>query len=237
MLHQMTEVQHSKTHGKGLLAFAPFFEEDTTSLALRLQREDAIRQGLSPLPYSGEEVLRAKKRYGGSSDMWIGKAGTKEAFLQSASKYKIIHLATHGKADFQEGNFSFLAFSSSDDHAENGFLSVAELYNLPINADLVVLSACETGIGEQQRGEGVLSLARAFAYAGAKSIVASLWSVNDQSTMQIMDYFYGELKAGKTKNLALAQAKRNYLQQNPGRASHPFFWAGFVGLGDMSRVK
>ena len=108
---------------------------------------------------------------------------------------------------------------------------------MPVNADLVVLSACETGIGEQQRGEGVLSLARAFAFAGAKSIVASLWSVNDQSTMQIMDNFYKEIKAGKPKNIALANAKRSYLLQNPGLGAHPFFWAGFVALGDMTAIK
>ncbi|MBL7808567.1 MAG: CHAT domain-containing protein, partial [Saprospiraceae bacterium] len=97
-------------------------------------------------------------------------------------------------------------------------------------------SACETGIGEHLRGEGVLSLARAFAYAGAKSIVASLWSVNDQSTMQIMDGFYAGLKAGKTKHVALAEAKRLYLQKNPGNNAHPFFWAAFVGLGDLAPI-
>jgi CHAT domain-containing protein len=128
-----------------------------------------------------------------------------------------------------------LGGSSSDPDA--ALLTAAELYNLNINADLVVLSACETGVGELLRGEGVISLARAFAYAGAKSIVASLWSVNDQSTMQIMENFYVELKAGKPKNIALANAKRNYLTQNPGIQAHPFFWAAFIGLGDMTALK
>ncbi len=236
MLHEMSVRKHLlATEGK-LLAFAPFFEEDTTNLALRLLREGAIRQGLSPLPFSGEEVLRAKNRFGGKSAVLTGKAATKQKFQEMAGKYQILHLATHGKANHLAGDFSFLAFSSPDEVIENGLISVAELYNLPLNADLVLLSACETGIGEQQRGEGVVSLARAFAYAGAKSVIASLWSVNDQSTMLIMDAFYKELKSGKSKDIALTNAKRQYLKQNPGQA-HPFYWAGFVSIGDPSVLK
>ena len=236
MLHQMTARRHPQPNTDGLLAFAPFFEEDTTSLALRLERDGAIRLGLSALPFSGEEVIQAKKRYGGKSAVLTGKTATKEKFLDLAAKYKVLHLATHGKANHLEGEFSFLAFAPIDGNQENGLLSVGELYNLPLNADLVLLSACETGIGEQQRGEGVVSLARAFAFAGAKGIVASLWSVNDKSTMQVMDNFYAELKSGKTKNIALANAKRQYLEKNPGQM-HPFYWAAFVAVGDMAAIK
>jgi CHAT domain-containing protein len=235
MLHQMMERKHRQATTDGLLAFAPFYGEDTTSLTTLLRQETAVRLGFSALPFSGEEVFRAKTRYGGNSKVWLGNAASKQTFLELAAKYRILHLATHGKANPAAGEFSFLAFASPE--SENGLLSVGELYNLPVNADLVVLSACETGIGEQQRGEGVLSLARAFAFAGAKSIVASLWSVNDQSTMQIMDNFYKEIKAGKPKNIALANAKRSYLLQNPGLGAHPFFWAGFVALGDMTAIK
>ncbi len=234
MLHQMMERKHRQTTTNGLLAFAPFYGEDTTSLTVLLRQETAIRLGFSALPFSGEEVFRAKTRYGGRSKVWLGEAASKQTFLELAAKYRILHLATHGKANPAAGEFSFLAFAGLDDE---GVLTVGELYNLPIYADLVVLSACETGIGEQQRGEGVLSLARAFAFAGAKSIVASLWSVNDQSTMQVMDNFYKEIKSGKPKNIALADAKRSYLLQNPGLGAHPFFWAGFVALGDMTALK
>lgn len=236
MLHQMTARQHPQAATNDLLAFAPFFEEDTTSLAMRLERDGAVRLGLSALPFSGEEVIRAKKRYGGQSAVLTGKMATKEKFVELAAKYKVLHLATHGKANHLAGDFSYLAFASQDENVENGLLSVGELYNLKLNADLVLLSACETGIGEQQRGEGVVSLARAFAFAGAKSIVASLWSVNDKSTMQVMDNFYAELKSGKTKNIALANAKRQYLEKNPGQM-HPFYWAAFVAVGDMAAIK
>ncbi|MFN0214106.1 MAG: CHAT domain-containing protein [Saprospiraceae bacterium] len=236
MLHQMTARTHLRPSTGELLAFAPFFEEDTLSLVLRLQREGAIRLGFSALPFSGEEVFKAKNRYIKRSKVLTGKMATKQKFLDLAAQHNILHLATHGKANHRAGDFSFLAFASGDDNPENGLLSVGELYNLPLNADLVILSACETGIGEQQRGEGVVSLARAFAYAGAKSIVASLWSVNDKSTMLVMDNFYSELKSGKTKHVALSKAKLRYLEQNPGQA-HPFFWAGFVGVGDLSAIK
>lgn len=237
MLHQMTDRQHPQATAGGLLAFAPFFEEDTSSLALRLDRDGAIRLGLSALPFSGEEVIRAKKRFEGQSAVLTGKMASKQKFLELAAKYKVLHLATHGKANHLAGDFSYLAFAPQDENSENSLLSVGDLYNLPLNADLVLLSACETGIGEQQRGEGVVSLARAFAYAGAKSIVASLWSVNDKSTMQLMDSFYAGIKSGKQKNMALANAKLQYLEKNPGQASHPFFWAAFVAVGDMAPIK
>ncbi len=237
MLHQMSTLQHPQNPTEGLLAFAPFFEEDPESLALDLRRSEGVRLGFTPLPFSGEEVFKAKKRYGGQSKVLTGKEASKEKFLELAAEYKILHLATHGKANHLAGDFSFLAFASKDENLENGLLSVGELYNLSINADLVLLSACETGIGEQQRGEGVVSLARAFAFAGAKSIVASLWSVNDKSTMQVMDNFYVGIKSGKPQNIALANAKLMYLEKNPGQSAHPFFWAAFVGIGDMGTFK
>ncbi|MFN0035779.1 MAG: CHAT domain-containing protein, partial [Saprospiraceae bacterium] len=229
MLHQMMARQHQRP-GDGLLAFAPFFDGDTATVAVR-QRDTEQHEFLA-LPFSGEEVFRAKKHCGAPSEVLTGKAATKQKFQELAGRFRILHLATHGKANHLAGDFSFLAFSANDENPENGLLSVGELYNLSLNADLVVLSACETGIGEQQRGEGVLSLARAFAYAGAKSVVASLWSVSDQSTMLVMDNFYKETNLGKPKNTALANAKRAHLEERPEMA-HPFFWAGFVAVGDM----
>jgi CHAT domain-containing protein len=232
MLHQMTERKH-RQNAAGLLAMAPFYDRDTLGLAMRLRGDFFLREGFSPLPYTGEEIFRARKHMGDPAQTLTGKMATRDRFVTLASQYRILHLATHGKANHLKGDFSFLAFSTDHASAESALLSVGELYNLPIYADLVLLSACETAIGEAQRGEGVVSLARAFAYAGAKSIVASLWSVNDKSTMQIMDGFYQHLVAGKAKNQALGLAKRQFLEQNPGQ-SHPFFWAGFVAVGDMS---
>jgi CHAT domain-containing protein len=229
----MSSRKHRQTPSADLMALAPFYVSDTSVLATRATQ----RLVLAPLPYSREEIQRVQEQVGGNDLVLSGQQASKKLFLKMAGQYSILHLATHGKANHREGDFSFLAFATEDPDAEKGLLSVGELYNCSLNADLVVLSACETGIGEEQRGEGVVSLARAFAFAGAKSIVSSLWSVNDKSTMQVMDGFYAELKAGRSKNLALNTAKQQYLEQHPGKASHPFFWAGFVAVGDMSALQ
>jgi CHAT domain-containing protein len=117
---------------------------------------------------------------------------------------------------------------------ENELLYVRDLYNLELNADLVVLSACETGLGRLRRGEGIISLARAFAYAGARAIVTTLWSVDDEKAKDLMLDFHGHLKRGEPVDAALRRAKLDYLQRRPGPAeAHPFFWAGFAPIGDM----
>ena len=101
---------------------------------------------------------------------------------------------------------------------------------------MVVLSACETGIGELQRGEGIISLARGFSYAGAKSIITTLWSVNDRSTQKVMELFYSNLAEGVPKDAALRQAKLTYLDEYPHLGKSPYFWAGIIPIGDMSPI-
>ena len=120
-------------------------------------------------------------------------------------------------------------------NAEDGeqFLYNRDLYNLTLNAEMVVLSACETGIGELQKGEGIISLARGFSYAGAKSIITTLWSINDEKSKELMLSFYSNLKEGQTKDAALRQAKLDFIHKYSHRA-HPFFWAAFIPIGDMS---
>ena len=113
-----------------------------------------------------------------------------------------------------------------------------DLYNLQLNADMVVLSACETGIGELQKGEGIISLARGFTYAGAKSIITSLWSVEDECTKKIMISFYEYLDQGLAKDAALRQAKLDYIndEQTTHVDAHPFYWSPFIGVGDMGKL-
>ena len=109
-------------------------------------------------------------------------------------------------------------------------------YNESLNADIVVLSTCETGIGELQQGEGIISLSRAFAYAGSKSIVTTLWTVDDRITKDLMLLFYQNLKEGKTKDDALWLAKRAFISANKGESALPFYWSGIIAIGDMGAI-
>ncbi|HLP93848.1 MAG TPA: CHAT domain-containing tetratricopeptide repeat protein [Saprospiraceae bacterium] len=226
----MQRRKHQLPAPNGLLALAPFCYNNPP------ESTRSPGNQWSALPFSDEEVSLLQHRFTQNSKILLGKDAAKSTFIQQAAQYRILHLATHGKSNPGDGDQCYLALAANGGAPNAELLTAAELYNLPIKADLVVLSACETGIGEQLRGEGVRSLARAFAYAGAKSIVASLWRVSDQSTMQIMDAFYAGLKAGKSKHVALGEAKRKYLQENPGKNAHPFFWAAFVGLGDEAPI-
>ncbi len=221
--------KHTKA-SKGFLAFAPSFRTFEDLTAGVKDRKKAFR----PLQFSTAEVRHIQKLLGGN--MYIGEKATKENFIRLAHNYQILHLASHGKANDKSGVFSFLVFSDVEDSLENNFLYVRDLYNLTLNADLVVLSACETGVGELKRGEGVISLARGFAYAGAKSIVTTLWSVSDKNTKDLLILFYKNIKAGMAKDEALRKAKLSYIQQHSHREAHPFFWASLVPMGNMAPV-
>jgi CHAT domain-containing protein len=235
LLREMRDKKHRREPEYDFVAFAPFYNGDTTLLAGMYSYDDLMRKDLQPLAFSGPEVAAASKLMRGETV--AGAAATEARFTATAGNYRILHLATHGRADNRVGDYAFLAFTEIQDSLENELLYVKDLYNLQLNADLVVLSACETGIGKLQRGEGIISLARAFAYAGAKSIVTSLWSVNDKSTSELMRFFYRELRRGKDKDEALRLARLRFLKESSVKNSHPFFWAAFVPLGDMRPVK
>ena len=108
------------------------------------------------------------------------------------------------------------------------------MYSIPSN--LVVLSACETGDGKIESVEGIMSIGRSFIYAGVPSIVMSLWQINDASTARLMEFFYNYLAQGLQKDAALRKAKLDYLSLAEGWASHPYFWAPFIQLGDNSPI-
>lgn len=232
LLKEMREKKHRRQPAKTFASFAPFYSGD--SLIIEQDLFSSTRKGFKPLPYTKIEVDGLRQLMGG--DMVAGAYATEGRFVEMAGNYRLLHLATHGVADNRVGDYAFLAFSELKDSVENELLYVKDLYNLELNADLVVLSACETGVGKLQRGEGIISLARAFAYAGAKSIVTTLWEVNDKSTSELMRYFYRELRNGKAKDEALWLARRAYFDKSQERTCHPFFWAAFVPVGDMRPV-
>lgn len=233
LLQELKEKQNQDQAKDRLLAFAPSFEE--VSLMPMVTRSiENIRENMGALKFNIPEVSAIHELLGG--DMFIGTSATEEQFTQLASKYQILHLATHAKSNDEVGDYSFLAFADIQDSLENEILYTLDLYNLQLNADMVVLSACETGLGELQRGEGIVSLARGFFYAGAKSIVSTLWSVNDAATMELMQSFYTYLKAGQSKDFSLRQAKLDFLQSHSHVEAHPFFWGAMVAVGDMEPI-
>jgi CHAT domain-containing protein len=147
--------------------------------------------------------------------------------------YRIIHFATHGLINTQHPELSGLVFSLVDENGKplDGFLRLNEIYNMNLKAELVVLSACQSALGKDLRGEGLVGLARGFMYAGAPQVAASLWSVEDQATAELMKRFYRRLLGGGSKPAAALRAAQLEMLNERQWAS-PYHWAGFVIQGD-----
>jgi CHAT domain-containing protein len=147
--------------------------------------------------------------------------------------FRYIHFATHGYLDTERPSLSALVLAQVDREGKpvDGFLRVADVYNTRLSADLVVLSACQTGLGQEVRGEGLMGLTRAFLYAGAPRVIVSLWNVNDEATAELMAAFYrGLLREGRTPAAALTAAQ---LELRAGkRWQSPYYWAAFVQHGE-----
>ncbi len=233
MLAEMQLKRRETQPLKPLLAVAPF----TYTQSLQTPDANGANLGLAasfaPLRFSMQEVTDIAKIMKG--DAVTGKKAGVAYFTANADKYRALHLSTHAIADERYGNYAFLALGNPADSSGYDPFFVSEIYNLSLQADLVFLSACQTGFGKLQKGEGIISLARAFAYAGAKAIVTTLWSVKDQQTASISVAFYKNLAAGNSKSQALREAKLSFLSEARGKGSfsHPYYWAGIVGIGDM----
>ena len=218
---------------RSLLAFSFGDEDDSESgqqVALR-----TLRASDEDLPGSRREVKAISELIDG--DYYFGRYASEKQFKETAGDYQVLHLAIHGEVDDQESENSKLNFYAEGDSLEDGQLHVFEIYNMELNADLAVLSACETGTGEIVRGEGVMSLGRAFAYAGVNSLLLTRWEVSDAYTPEIMATFYQELKKGKRKSEALRQAKLEFLETADIITADPFYWSSFYVLGDDSPIE
>ncbi|MEL6922860.1 MAG: CHAT domain-containing tetratricopeptide repeat protein, partial [Bacteroidota bacterium] len=174
ILREMMDRGHDPSQLRNFIAFAPSFVEQPAATKTNMPMRDADAL-LSDLRYNVPEVRSLHQMLGGK--MLIGAQATRSAFTQQAPQYRIVHLATHGKANDRIGDFSYLAFAKAEEAKQYERLYNRDLYHLQLNADMVVLSACETGIGELQKGEGMISMARGFSYAGAASIITTLWNV------------------------------------------------------------
>jgi CHAT domain-containing protein len=191
-------------------------------------------EGLARLAFADDEVKNIKNLLGGGQ-IWLNGDATKSAFMKNAPQCGILHLAMHGAIDENNPLNSGLIFSVSDTSKDN-FLSGYDLFSMQFKTQLAVLSACNTGNGELRRSEGVMSLARAFAYAGCPSTVMSLWSIPDESTSKVMLAFYKNLKNGDPKDIALQKAKLEYLDNCPPQYSIPNQWGASVVIGNVSPI-
>jgi CHAT domain-containing protein/Tfp pilus assembly protein PilF len=192
------------------------------------------RDNLSELPGTESEVkeiaqLFASSNYTATTNL---RAQANEGAVKNNNikNYNLLHFATHGVVDENNPELSRIFLQPSSD-AEDGNLFSGEIYNLQLNADLVTLSACQTGLGKISKGEGVIGLSRALVYAGAKNIIVSFWSVADESTAKLMTDFYKELLAGTHTNYgeSLRQAKLKLITSEKYAA--PFYWAPFILIG------
>jgi CHAT domain-containing protein len=209
-------------------------EVDSTLINYRTVSDMELRNGLRPIPAVKEEVETLKNLLNGA--FYTGLAANEGDFKKEANQYSVIHLAMHGILNKERPLLSSLAFTENSDTINNNFLEAHEIADLDLNADLVVLSACETGYGKFAQGEGVLSLARSFMYAGTPSLVVSLWQVNDKSTAIIMADFYQNLSSGMPKDKALKEAKSLYIARADRIAAHPAFWSAFIQLGNRQPI-
>ena len=216
------------------VAFSPPAQSGQSAPAATRGISDLRSGGLRPLRFAHEEITEAAKVFGPESVILDGAQATEEAVKSKPlADFKVIHLAAHGVSDQMEPDRAALVFAPGSE-SDDGLWQAREIRRARMNADVVVLSACETGSGRLQGQEGVMNLARAFLTAGARSVVASLWNVDDRATATVMESFYEHLKAGSTVNGALQQAQMDFIK-NYGDKAKPNLWAGFEVIGDGTK--
>ena len=233
LLENRRQYQQLETNDK-ILAYAPPYQS-TEPIAQRGSMR-TLRSGIAQLKGTAKEIQAIANYFEGEFD--CSPTATKANFTKQVSDFGILHLAMHGQPSLDNPNNAHLVFSNLNNETnKDNLLHHYEITALETQAQLAVLSACETGVGKEIEGEGVMSLGRGFMYAGIPSIVMSLWKMNDQSTSELMPLFYKNLSGGMRKDKALHQAKLAYLNNALPEQAHPFYWSGFVSLGDAQPIK
>jgi CHAT domain-containing protein/Tfp pilus assembly protein PilF len=221
----------------------PRLEEPTEPVLASMVRRGTV---LRRLPATRAEVESLGALFSEGASLWLGPEATEERATSVGKETSIVHFACHGIVDERFPLNSALALTIREEPEEgeaNGLLQAWEIFErVRIDADLVTLSACETALGKEIAGEGIVGLTRAFQYAGARTVLASLWSVTDVSTAELMKRFYNNLKAGESKDVALQKAQLDFIRGPitigtdedavERDLSHPFYWAAFQLIGD-----
>jgi CHAT domain-containing protein len=232
----------TSNYNDNLVAFAPEFNKKMKTdyqLAITDSTElDKSYLNLLPQPFSSDLIKKYTKRLNGNT--YLNENASKQVFAKSANEHKIIHIGTHAAANNQNPELSRLVFAKNTSDStliNDNYLYSYEIYNQSLNSNLAILTACETGKPTYQPGEGMISLAHAFNYAGSESILTSLWQIDEKSSTQILEYFYKYLEDGLRKDQALQKAKLDYLSKARGRTLHPQYWAGLVLMGDTAPIE
>ncbi|HPQ35263.1 MAG TPA: CHAT domain-containing tetratricopeptide repeat protein [Tenuifilaceae bacterium] len=208
-----------------LISFSPVYSSPDDSLYSL-----PYRQNLVNLPGAEKESRGIVEIFNGK--LFEGDNATESNFIDKASSFDIIHLAMHALLNHENPLYSKLVFSNEADTLEDGLLNLYEVYGLNLNCKLAILSACSSGDGNLVKGEGLISLARSFQYAGCPALVATRWRVDDFSGSQIMVDFAKNLKRGMSKSQALQQAQKDFLLHSDPLRSHPHFWSSYQIIGN-----
>jgi len=215
-----------------LLAFAPSYERiDKNNDS---DNNSNLRSGLKPLPGVKDEVNAISNIFSGK--VFQSSEATETNFKSESSSYDILHLAMHTIIDEKDPMNSKLVFSQGNNNRDDDMLNTYEIYNMKFKSRMAVLSACNTGNGKLVKGEGIMSMARAFIYAGCPSVVMTLWEVEDKSGVELMSSFYKYLHEGRDKDHALQQAKIDYIKSADPLKAHPYFWSAYVSIGDQQAI-
>lgn len=232
---------HTLGYKNNFIAFAPEFNDQMKS-----DYEISIRDSLSldktylnllPQPFTKDLAQKSAQLFNGTS--FLNERSTKHLFKNSVKEHKIIHIGTHAESNNIRPELSRLVFAKSLDSTQmdDNYLYTYEIYNTNLSSNLAILTACETGKPTYQAGEGMISLAHAFNYAGSESILTSLWKIDEQSSAVIIKLFYKYIDKGWAKDVALQQAKLDYIASSEGRTLHPQYWAGLVLIGDVTPIE
>jgi len=232
---RLTSAKNGNSSGETLPAPAADAELSELTRAIRTMNFSDARTGFTRLAFSRQEAESIIALTPGGAGLKATDFSASRTLVLSRqlSQYRILHFATHGLLNSERPELSGLVFSLIDQEGkpQDGFLRLHEIYNLQLNADLVVLSACETGLGKEIKGEGLIGLTRGFMYSGAPRVIASLWNVDDLATAELMKLFYQRmLKDGLPAGAALRAAQLELSRQK--RWASPYFWAGFVLHGE-----
>lgn len=231
-LDDFRSTKSSTRSNRNYVAFAPSFSNSSSEfLAVR----DADRSLLVDLPGAIDEIMSSAKLFS-NSNLFLRENATEASFKSNASNAGILHFATHAFVDLENPLNSHLVLSEKDTINEDGILYAHELMGLNLNAELAILSACNTGVGKPENIEGAQNLAYAFAFSGVKNVLVTLWNTADASAPIIVKRFLENTSNGEPIGAALSNAKKDYINQADDIMANPFYWANFSLQGNPNDV-